>query len=167
MKKTSQTSSEQEKPEQEKPEQEIIMIKSLEIEAESNMTNEKSTAPVKADSSKIKPEIKKETMASAKAKKTVSENNKKATATTKPSAAKTKAVVKPKAAATKSQTTPKAKRSRTRPGASTSSKVKAPAKTKLSKKQSAKDLLSNQDNDVPDLNAGTGYPMHPNRIWPD
>lgn len=32
---------------------------------------------------------------------------------------------------------------------------------------SAKDLLSKQSGDVPDLNSGTGYPVHPDRIWPD
>lgn len=84
-----------------------------------------------------------------------------------PSAAKTKAVVKPKAAATKSQSTPKAKPARATRKSSASSKVKAPAKTKQSTKQSPKDLLLNQDNDVTDLNTGKDYPTHPNRIWPD
>lgn len=54
----------------------------------------------------------------------------------------------------------------------TSSKAKtgAATKRKASTGKSAttvKDQLSNHDNDVPDLNTGTGYPVHPNRIWPD
>ena len=48
-----------------------------------------------------------------------------------------------------------------------STKTKVPAKTILLKKQTAKDLLSNVENYVPYLNTGTGYPVHPNRIWPD
>ncbi|MFW2440302.1 MAG: hypothetical protein ACN4GR_13130 [Arenicellales bacterium] len=49
----------------------------------------------------------------------------------------------------------------------TSTKKKDSANTIQSKKQSTKDLLSKQEKDVPDLNTSTGYPLHPNRIWPD
>ena len=48
-----------------------------------------------------------------------------------------------------------------------STKTKAPAKTILLKEQTAKYLLSKQENYVPYLNTSTGYPVHPNRIWPD
>jgi hypothetical protein len=60
-------------------------------------------------------------------------------------------------------------------------KKKATATTKKSAKTDAakpkasagksvttpKDLFSNQDNGVPDLNTSTSYPVHPKRIWPD
>ena len=77
---------------------------------------------------------------------------------------KAKVTVKPKA---KPKTRPKVKLSSAKVKSKTSTNVKAPAKTKFTKKQSAKGLLSNQEKDVPDLNTSTGYPVHPNRIWPD
>ena len=49
----------------------------------------------------------------------------------------------------------------------TSTKTKVSAKNIQPKNQSVKDLLSKQEKDVPDLNAGIGYPVHPDRIWPD
>lgn len=54
----------------------------------------------------------------------------------------------------------------------TSSKAKAGAATKRKASAgksatTAKDLFSNQDSDAPDLNTSAGYPVHPNRIWPD
>ncbi len=44
---------------------------------------------------------------------------------------------------------------------------KAPSITKSSKKQLLNNFIKNQDTNVPDLNKSTGYPVHPNRIWPD
>ena len=46
----------------------------------------------------------------------------------------------------------------------------AAAKPKASTAKTAKtvkDQLSTQGGDLPDLNAGAGYPVHPDRIWPD
>ncbi|KAG1682801.1 Major carboxysome shell protein 1A [Nymphon striatum] len=83
---------------------------------------------------------------------------------------KAKVVAKLKA---KSKTTPKVKPTAAKTKINANSKAKTPAKakvttkSKISKNQSVKDLPSNQDKDVPDLNASTGYPVHPNRIWPD
>lgn len=50
----------------------------------------------------------------------------------------------------------------------TTTRGKTPVKKSiLTKKQSPRELLSNQHNDVADLNTGSGYPIHPERIWPD
>ena len=164
MKKNPQVSSDKSKSKQAKSGQEVTTDKSLPIGAKPLSTNTKSTTPVKADKAKIKPEAKPTTKAS----KIVSANNNEVKATSKKLAtAKTGAAAKPKVSTARSKTTPIVKSASVKAKPKTSAKVKAPAKTKLSNKQSAKDLLLTQDNNVPDLNTSTGYPVHPNRIWPD
>jgi len=49
----------------------------------------------------------------------------------------------------------------------TTAKVKPAVRKEFRKKQLVKDLFSYQEIDGPDLNTSTGYPAHPNRIWPD
>ena len=45
--------------------------------------------------------------------------------------------------------------------------AKKAGKPATARSVTAKDLFSMQNEAVPDLNASTAYPLHPNRIWPD
>ena len=160
MKKNPQISSAKSESKEAKSGQETTTNKSLMIGAKPLSTNTKLTAAVNADKAKTKP--------ATKANKVASANNNEAKATSKKlSTAKTGTAAKPKVSTARSKTTPIVKSTSVKAKPKTSAKVKAPAKTKLSNKQSAKDLLLTQDNNVPDLNTSTGYPVHPNRIWPD
>jgi len=49
----------------------------------------------------------------------------------------------------------------------TTAKIKPAANKETPKKQIVKEIFSFQEIDVPDLNTSAGYPVHPNRIWPD
>ncbi|KAG1694668.1 Major carboxysome shell protein 1C [Nymphon striatum] len=46
-------------------------------------------------------------------------------------------------------------------------KVKPAVNKESPKEKIVKEIFSFQELDVPDLNTSTGYPVHPNRIWPD